>query len=43
MRAERYGRGMDAGRLVLAALANWHHHALPHVWGRQFFIVALTL
>ena len=37
-----YAQDIKATRLVLEALQNGHYQALPHVWERQFFIIALT-
>ncbi|MEM7317383.1 MAG: DUF924 family protein [Pseudomonadota bacterium] len=37
-----YAQDTKATRLVLDALENGHYEALPHVWERQFYIIALT-
>lgn len=37
-----YGQDIKACRLTIDALHNGHYEALPHVWERQFYIIALT-
>ncbi len=41
-RPECYGQDIKACRLVMEGLENGHYEALPHVWERQFHIIAMT-
>jgi len=37
-----YGQDIKACRLALAGLENGHYHALPHIWEREFYVIAIS-
>ncbi len=37
-----FAQDIKACRLALEALENGHYEALPHLWERQFYIIAIT-
>lgn len=37
-----FGQDIKATRLALDGIENGHFHALPHIWERQFYLIAIS-